>query len=377
MNLPSIVETRFSFTNALTQAGISSISSAVAQSSINGDSFGDALKNSIKTSIIASMGQIGASGIGTAAHSGELAKAMGGSETLGAATQLVLHAGLGCAAGAASSGGTSGCAAGAAGGVIGEIVGTSLRPSIESGNIDKSSAIAAATIAGGITAAIAGNAAGGSDDKTAAGVWDGSRVGGNAAEWNATMVKVQPVKLGFYHTSVVHEVNPGDEKFFESDPRYIKDPETGKLYMTLGGGPDNVAQEIGKTNVHLIGTVNRERDILTDNKVYSSQNLISSDKDIYTASQLYWNNQAYQDNLPYEFFPTQNSQGYNSNSYTAGLLNSVGITPPMLPKYITYPTPWQDREYPEYSPKISYPVPMPTPGYDKPVPTQFFGVGKP
>jgi hypothetical protein len=142
--------------------------------------------------------------------------------------------------------------------------------------------------------------------------------------------------------------------------------------MTLGGGPDNASITNGLGN--LIGDTNRSLDVKTTNKVYESRNFLTPESDIYNASLLYWNNQAYKDNLPYELFPTQGSKGYNSNSYTAGLLNSVGIAPPALPKYITYPTPWQNFEYPEYSPKIFYPVPMPTPGYDKPVPPQFFGV---
>ena len=138
--------------------------------------------------------------------------------------------------------------------------------------------------------------------------------------------------------------------------------------MMLGGGPDSIKGPFG----NLVGNVNRDLDVLTSNKVYQSQNLISVDQDIKVASQLYWNMQSYRDNLPYELFPTKNSSGYNSNSITSGLLNSVGIIPPTLPKYISYQ--WQDWEYPEHSTKISYPVPLSIPGYNKPVPKEYFGV---
>jgi len=50
-----------------------------------------------------------------------------------------------------------------------------------------------------------------------------------------------------------------DEKFFASDPRFKENPETEKLYMTLGGAPDTIQGPFG----NLIGNENRRLDALT------------------------------------------------------------------------------------------------------------------
>ena len=64
-------------------------------------------------------------------------------------------------------------------------------------------------------------------------------------------------------------------------------------------------------------------------------------------SELYYRNNQNSFDLDYEFFPNENSNGYNSNSFTAGLLyaNSIWLNAP------------------------SYSVP----GWEKPVPKLYFG----
>ncbi len=351
---------------SLIESAISNTTSSVVQSAISGNNLSNSINSLAINIAVGAVANAAAKEIGNAAHpTDHYGNAL--PSQINKATQLTLHATLGCATGAAQGGN---CGAGAAAGVIGEMVGEALKDSVINQSMSRQHAIQLAGLSGSVAALFASAATGQSDEQTAENIFVGQRIGGNAAANNALRVWVQPVRLGFYHTSTIHEVEPSDEKFFESDPRYQRNSETGKLYMTLGGGPNPSLAGLG----NLTGEINRPLDILTSNKVYQSQNLVSPELDIQKASQLYWNNQSYKDALPYQFFPTQNSSGYNSNSYTAGLLGSVDIAPPTLPKYINYSTPWQDREYPEHSPSIYYPVPLITPGYSKPVPKEYFGV---
>ena len=373
----------------LQKATIYSTSNILATSAIKGQSIDETIEQQgggekiLLNSAIQALGEVGAKEIGILAHA----------NTIDKATQLALHGAIGCAIGSASGN----CAAGAAGAVAGEVVGekyfkskldengiqtakdesgrdvillNSSSPEAYNQDLQTLTQIKFQTtelskLVGAI-AAIPFATANGKDDASA--VYVGAGAARNSVENNTIKVLAQPVALGFYHTLTKHEPNPEDQKFFEVDPRYQRNPETGKLYATFGGGPDK-----GPFG-NLIGDINRSRDIDISNKVYESENLVSPESDIYQASRLYSLTQSYKDNLPYEFFPTKTSEGYNSNSFNAGLLNASDITPPTLPKYIINPTPWQDWEYPERSPKISYPVPMPTPGYEKPVPKEFFGV---
>ncbi len=387
------------FSTGLQKAAIHSTSNIIATSAIKGQSINQTIteqgggeKIFLNTALNA-LAETGAKEIGILAHAGEINKV----------TQLTLHGIVGCAVGSASGN----CAAGAAGAIAGEVAGeiyfknqlekngiqvakldangnqitdpnqsgretillNSSSPEAYNQQLQTLSQIKLQTVELskliGAAAAIPFATANGKDDASA--IYAGVGAARNSVGNNSIEIAIQPVSLGYSHASVKHEVEAQDEKFFETDPRYRRNAETGKLYMTFGGGPDPFLS-------NLIGDANRNLDVNTTNKIYESQNLVPASSDVYQASRLYQLNQSYKDNLPYEFFPTKTSEGYNSNSYAAGILNAADITPPTLPKYITNPTPWQDWEYPEYSPKISYPVPLVLPGYDKPVPKEFFGV---
>jgi hypothetical protein len=66
----------------------------------------------------------------------------------------------------------------AAGAVVGEVVGSSLRSSVENGTITKDTAVQIAGLAGAAAGLTASIALGQDDEKTANGVWAGSREGG-------------------------------------------------------------------------------------------------------------------------------------------------------------------------------------------------------
>lgn len=339
---------------ALRDSAIESSVSAAVETMVEGKSFGDGLKNGVKTVAINAVAQVGAETIGGAYHTGKIGKVK----------QLTAHAVVGCAAGAAASGN---CGAGAAGAVVGEVVGDY---AYNQNGLSKESSVALAEISG----AVAGGVVGDSSES----VYAGSRAGKNSAENNAVKVWVQEVALGQYHTSI--KVEPENQEKYADDERFNNvDPETGKRYATIGAGPDSAAFILG----NLIGgdaikdepdAMNRSKDTNLLNKVWESTNIVKiKDEDTYI-NNLFSVNGNYKNNLKYGLFPTQNSGDYNSNSYTAGLLNASGVKPPPLPSEI-HRYSWQPGEGFEGADvvNVEYSTPkFPTPGYNKPVPIENF-----
>ena len=165
-SISSFSDLTANFQRALTQSAVNGVSSAAAQSAIDGDSFKDSLKLQATNVLINAVGQVGAEQIGLAAHSGQISTPV----------QLTLHAGLGCAMAAA---GSNNCAAGAAAGVTGELIGASLRSSVESGTIQKQTAISFAEVGSALAAATLAKPNDGDS------VFAGSRIGHNSAEYNS------------------------------------------------------------------------------------------------------------------------------------------------------------------------------------------------
>jgi hypothetical protein len=159
------------FGSAIQNSAIQTVSNSVAQSTINGDSLSDTLKQSAKYLIINAAGQIGANEIGGLAHTDQITTAQ----------QLTLHATLGCAMGGAMTGNAGGCGSGAAAGIIGEYVGSRL---YNNGNTN----LSRETIAqiSGLTGALAAAGVSGSDGGD--NVFAGNMIGWNAAANNATLV---------------------------------------------------------------------------------------------------------------------------------------------------------------------------------------------
>jgi len=377
----------------LTKAAIATTSGVVATSVVTGDSISQAIKNQgganqlLLNIALNAAGEIGAKEIGIAAHGITDINGNYIVNPIAKSTQLALHAGIGCVMGSQSGN----CAAGAAGAVAGEIVAesyfnnqlenngatiegntviidpTKTNLTLAQVNEFKLQASQLASLAGGLAAVPFA----GSDDASA--VYAGSNAGGNSAVNNAINVWVQEVAADNYHTSV--KIEPENQDKYKDDPRFKNNlTEDGKVYATIGGGPDNSSIK-GLGN--LIGNVNRTRDVDPLIKVYESPNLVSTQSEDNYIETLFSLERNYQDNLKYNLFPDVNSLvGYNSNSYTSGILTAANIKPPILPTVISKME-WQDREYPEISQtlKFQYTLPQfPTPGYNKPVPKQYFGV---
>jgi filamentous hemagglutinin len=170
----------------LVESGISTISSTAVQSAVNGDSFSEALKNSLTTTLIMAGANIGAKAIGNLSHykidqnTGELINPQ-----INKTQQLLLHGLLGC--GAAAAGGGD-CASGAVSGITGELSAEFLDKnftSLSNGTIKELSGLT-----GGLSAIFTGNAVGLSDKEVASNIFSGQRIGKNAAENNYLTGKI-------------------------------------------------------------------------------------------------------------------------------------------------------------------------------------------
>jgi adhesin HecA-like repeat protein len=397
------------FATGLQKATIYSTSNILATSAIKGQSIGETIEQQgggekiLLNTALNALAETGANEIGIAAHAGEINKA----------TQLTLHGVIGCAIGSTSGN----CAAGAAGAIAGEIAGekyfkskldkhniSEVNGTIQGNNIyldpsktdltlNELTKIKLQTVElSKVIGAFAAVPFAGDDDASA--VYAGSNASRNAVENNSLDLRGQYVageKIGKIHLAAVYIPKPDNQALYEGDDRFKRDPKSGKLYMTIGGGTDEIGGDIfdyaksslargefpkiseALNSIKLYGNSNRDRDLNLSIKIYQSQNLVPVEQEAHYANLLYQLNQNYQDNLGYTLFPKVDNERYNSNSYISGILNAAGIAPPDLPN-IKPKLEWQDLEYPEYSPNINveYTFPFPAPGYDRPVPPQYF-----
>jgi RHS repeat-associated protein len=152
------------------------------------------------------------------------------------------------------------------------------------------------------------------------------------------LLETHPVALGNNHSKIT--IIPENQPAYANDPRFSNTlPDE---YATLGAGPEG-----GK----LVSNPNRPRDINRDHNNFSKP-LNPSDcgdgsrNEDQIIEDLFKSDSAYDDKFDYELFPNRFSNGYNSNGYVSGLLNSVGFSPSSPPG---------------------------TPGFTKPVPGKSFG----
>ena len=172
---------------------------------------------------------------------------------------------------------------------------------------------------------------------------------GNPLRWvdpdgRRVTIWTQAVVHGIYHASV--HIVPENQDLYKNDSNFIPGPD-GKIFATLGAGPSFLFTG------SLVSKPDRQRDIdisiknletLPLNIPFGTEDLI--------ISKLFRLDKNYNDDLPYQAFPTPLNNGYNSNSYVSGLLNTAGIDIPLLNLQINLP------------------------GFDKPVPASNFGEGK-
>lgn len=142
-------------------------------------------------------------------------------------------------------------------------------------------------------------------------------------------------------TSLHHaliRITPVNQARYANHPHFKQFDSQGRRYATLGGGPER-----GK----LVGKPNRG----TDAAPHSGGDALNPCDEDALIDALFAADSRYGDNGDYDLFPYPGGimpmdNGWNSNSYVAGILNSVGVNPS----------------------SISLPMEARFPGWDKPLP---------
>jgi hypothetical protein len=170
-------------TNSIIAGGkiaVNTVSYTVANSTINGTSVTDSLKDQ-DTALLAAqlVEEVGAKEIGLAAHTNNITQEQ----------QLALHAVLGCGLSAGAGGN---CASGAVAGVTSEF----LADKAYSNGVDAQNSILIGQATGAGAALLVSAAQGKSDEETAKNVSLGSFVGVNAATNNSVAFHIEPKKAG-------------------------------------------------------------------------------------------------------------------------------------------------------------------------------------
>ena len=159
---------------------------------------------------------------------------------------------------------------------------------------------------------------------------------------NTIVLAGHNVAGGVTHMKTV--IIPNNQERYRNNAFFQNVLPDGRRYATLGAGPEGG---------FLVSNPNRERDVALDRNNYNHDLQlpvnVTEEEMIY---RLFATDAAYRDNLDYDFYPQGffggGSDGYNSNSYTRGLLESVGF-----------------RDLPRFNGSV-------VPGWNKPVPLSNF-----
>ncbi len=168
--------------NSFQEVAINTVASSASQSAINGDSFTDSLKAQGENILIYTLAKVGANEIGRAYHGTTVLDGNGNvidktPPTIGKSEQLLLHAGLGAITSSLTGNDAmSGAIAGVAGELTAELA--------HENGADVATSIQLANLAGAISSVTYGGLTNQSDEEMANNAWEGSRIGGNAAQNN-------------------------------------------------------------------------------------------------------------------------------------------------------------------------------------------------
>ncbi len=153
-------------------------------------------------------------------------------------------------------------------------------------------------------------------------------------------VKAQPVVAlvapsPFLHTSV--RIVPRDQRRWAGAPDFRQNP-FGEWYLTIGAESDPAGQCSGL----LKSDLNRPDDLNPTNFIYRERLQYPDADEAAIILGLLNADDNYGDDLAYQCFPALVPGTYNSNSYTHGLLNKVGLPSPVTPYLAPYLHPgWQ------------------------------------
>ncbi|HEX7047909.1 MAG TPA: RHS repeat-associated core domain-containing protein [Gammaproteobacteria bacterium] len=145
--------------------------------------------------------------------------------------------------------------------------------------------------------------------------------------WHTVEIGNTNIRTGKVHTFV--KIVPKNQDAYKSNPLFRTGPD-GKLTLTIGGGPNS--------DGNLQVDFNRPTDTSWDSYDHPDENqqevempdtALSEDEWI---SSLIGAGESAPDNKEYDAFPDSNSEEYNSNSATTGVLQESGVqTPPVIP----------------------------------------------
>ena len=152
---------------------------------------------------------------------------------------------------------------------------------------------------------------------------------------------------GHQHTKL--RITPDNQPAYINDPRFkdkdgnLRRDKNGKIYTTMGAGPEKV-NDINR----LVSDYGRDRDVDRPNNgsIELDPKLCSNDKtEDELIQELFDIDSRYGDDAIYELFPKSGSNGYNSNSYTRGLLEKSGYLIP-YPEPQVYNVPGWNKPLP-------------------------------
>jgi RHS repeat-associated protein len=149
------------------------------------------------------------------------------------------------------------------------------------------------------------------------------------------LLQTHPVAFGENHSKLT--IVPQNQERWRNDPRFNNELPDGRVYATVGAGPEGF---MGET---LISNINRARDLIMNGNVFSrsifTMSCPSPEAEDRVISNFFQTDANYRDNLDYDFFPDSSENGNNSNSYISGLLNAVGHPMPQPPNTPGYEKP--------------------------------------
>lgn len=168
-----------------------------------------------------------------------------------------------------------------------------------------------------------------------------NRVDPSGEKWEVTWHRVSPTSAA-RHTAL--RFTPDQQGVVRNNAQFNNIDQDGNRYIVFSAGPE--------WN-RLVSSVNRSSDLGPQEGSVEIQ-IPKGKTEFQYFNSVATADRAYNDNLDYDLYPAKDEDrsilwaddGYNSDSYVAGLLGATGVNPPQIDQY--------------------------TPGYDKPVPEKCF-----
>jgi hypothetical protein len=125
-------------------------------------------------------------------------------------------------------------------------------------------------------------------------------------------------------------VIPRNQTLWAGHPGFIQDA-SGTWFLTIGA--ESSSNDCGGD---LVSDLNRSSDLNPDIAIYRERLSYPLGQEDEIIRGLLSADANYTDDLPYACRPSFNDLSYNSNSYSHGMLDVVGIAPPLPPFLLPY-----------------------------------------